>query len=149
MKRTLILSLPLLLLAACSSENPAPAGNADDLAPSAAAAAAVKTAAHLQAQALDTGIGVVGMLDVDGDVDQLQVGRLPSGGAQVQLESGEVIDVVVEEDLHVDEIAGMCRSRRPQRQAGPFARLDALSGHRRRSWAGARVAGPAHEVGVG
>lgn len=52
MKRTLILSLPLLLLAACSSENPAPAGNADDLAPSAAAAAAVKTAAHLQAQRL-------------------------------------------------------------------------------------------------
>lgn len=51
MNRKLILSLPLMLLAACS-ENPAPAGNADDLARAPAAAAALKTAAHLQAQRL-------------------------------------------------------------------------------------------------
>lgn len=51
MKRTLILSLPLALLAACS-QNPAPAGNADDLAPAPAAAAAQKTVAHLDVQRL-------------------------------------------------------------------------------------------------
>lgn len=50
MKRTSILSLSLLL-AACNG-NPAPAGNADDLAPAPAAAAALKTQAQLQAQRL-------------------------------------------------------------------------------------------------
>ncbi len=51
MKRALILCLPLALLAACG-QNPAPAGSSDDLAPAPAAAAALKTQAHLQAQRL-------------------------------------------------------------------------------------------------
>lgn len=51
MKRTLLLSLPFALLAACS-QSPAPAGNADDLAPAPTAAAAQKTIAHLDAQRL-------------------------------------------------------------------------------------------------
>lgn len=51
MKHMLLLSLPLALLAGCS-QNPAPAGNADDLAPAPTAAAALKTQAHLQAQRL-------------------------------------------------------------------------------------------------
>ena len=51
MKRTLTLSLPLALLAACS-QNPAPAGNADDLAPAPAAAATQKTVAQLEMQRL-------------------------------------------------------------------------------------------------
>jgi len=51
MKRMLMLSLPLALLAACS-QNPAPAGSGDDLAPAPAAAATQKAVSHLDAQRL-------------------------------------------------------------------------------------------------
>lgn len=51
MKRSLSLILPLALLAACSN-NPAPAGSTDDLAPAPAAAASRHAAAQLDAQRL-------------------------------------------------------------------------------------------------